>query len=328
MWRISGCVTVFLATMAVACSAVAQAKPQSETATQTAPATKPAKERPDTIAAATQATGATFRPLVRKAKGGRIDWTRGEVRATGTGKSTGTSGQSVAMAKRAARAVAARNVALLLAGIRVGPGGRFAKVRRGRLSVDAILTGLREVASRFDSKTRTATVTLAMPLYGVKGMLVTHRLQLTRPRARWRFGAHYALIGEPSVVIIDARRMRFEPVVLPRLTTGSGQVVFDASDVNGLVLLARGMVAWAKLPDKAPLSARAKVEHPAVILTPVRADPNNAGVLVLDREDLQGLRVYSGTRHVMRQGRVLIVLDEEAPAPSPGRAKPADKDND
>jgi len=309
MWRISECVSVLLAMTVVVCPAIAAVRPGGETATQTASPTQPAKKQPDTIAVATEATGATFSHVVGKVKGGRIDWTRGEVLATGTGKATGTGGQSAAMAKRAARAVAARNMALLLAGIPVGPGGRFANVRRGRLRVDAVLTGLREVSSRFDAKTRTATVTLAMPLHGAKGMLVAGRLQLTRAKERWRFGAHYALIGEPSVIIIDARRVRFGPVVLPRLVTRSGQVVFDASDVDRSVLLARGMTAWAKLPAKAPLAARAKAGHPAVILTP--DDGKNRGVLVLDRDDLQALRVYSGTRHVMRQGRVLIVVDDE-----------------
>ena len=55
--------------------------------------------------------GSQYRPCVRAQAGGEIDWTAGQLYATGAGRATGSSSKAVSSAKIAARLDAARNAA-------------------------------------------------------------------------------------------------------------------------------------------------------------------------------------------------------------------------
>ena len=102
--------------------------------------------------------------VVEDREGGYVDWACCRVVAVGVGRSRGNSASDVAMAKRAARLVAARNALLLLDGIQAGPGEVFPGMSQGRINVDAVLENFQELVGDYDPQAHLATVRLAWDL--------------------------------------------------------------------------------------------------------------------------------------------------------------------
>ena len=99
--------------------------------------------------------------VVEEREGGYVDWACCRVVAVGAGHSRGDSASDIAMARRAARLVAARNALLLLDGIQAGPGEVFPGLRQGRINVDAVLENFQELVGDYDPRAHLATVRLA-----------------------------------------------------------------------------------------------------------------------------------------------------------------------
>lgn len=99
--------------------------------------------------------------IMEEREGGYVDWACCRVVAVGVGHARGNSASDVAMARRAARLVAARNALLLLNGLQVGPGEMFPGIRQGHVSVDAVLDNFQELVGDYDPQTHLATVRLA-----------------------------------------------------------------------------------------------------------------------------------------------------------------------
>ncbi|MFB3893994.1 MAG: hypothetical protein ACE15C_18450 [Phycisphaerae bacterium] len=262
-------------------------------------------------------------PLVERIEGGEINWTTGQVFAVGEGKATGVSGQQIDMAKRAARLVAARNAVYLLSGIRTGPGGRFKNIREGSITADAVVQHFEEASDSFDLATRTATVRLKMPLYGVKGMVTLGGLELARPRTEAK--PPVTKPGEPKVIIIDARGSGFTPCMLPRITRPSGASVFDASQTSFDPRTAdRPPVIYVSMPrhDELTPSRRnsptpAGPDGPAIIYKAQKSPAKSPGSLVLADEDVDDMTGYVATGGLMSTGRVVVVADSPSEPASP-----------
>ena len=99
--------------------------------------------------------------VVEEREGGYVDWACCRVVAVGVGHSRGNSASDVAMAKRAARLVAARNALLLLDGIQAGPGEVFPGMSQGHINVDVVLENFQELVGDYDPQAHLATVRLA-----------------------------------------------------------------------------------------------------------------------------------------------------------------------
>jgi len=192
------------------------------------PTTKKATTKPDPSRELCRAVRREFKPLIENIRSGQINWTTGEIIAVGTAKSRGPSdGQAIAMALRGARVVAARNAVLATGGIRVGPDGRF-NIKHGDVKVDAVLKNFREVSSHYDPKKRTATVKLALPIYGAQGLVTIRGLKIHKPRRR---GQNISVMrGKADAVVIDARGTGFAPSLTPQLLSQDQKVLFRAAD--------------------------------------------------------------------------------------------------
>jgi hypothetical protein len=236
--------------------------------------------------------------LVEKLPAGEIDWTLGHVTVAGTGRAAGASAHDAAMAKRAARLDAGRNVALVLAGLRPGPGGRFTNLAAGRISVEAIVEEFEEISNTFDVQTRTAIAKLRAPLYGVKGVVRIAGPSLTGAASRWTWPASPAEGAANSLLVLDARGTKFRPCVFPRLVTGSGALVHDASDLAEDELAMRGMAIYASaLPE----------DRPGGVVV-IRVD-GAGGTLKLDAGSESRLAATMGASALLTGGRVLILCD-------------------
>ena len=320
--------SVFLFSAAIA--AGAPGKPAS------GPATKPAP-KPSAHQEILKQLPKAFAHVVEPIRGGRIDWTTGELLASGQAKARADAARPEAMARRGARLVAARNVMLMLAGVRIGPDGRPANVKSGTLAVDAVLKNFREVSSRYDTKTRTATVTLAVPLYGINGVVTVRGLIAARPRRRWnRVGAAGA--GKADVVVIDARRCGFIPAASLRIVTETGHTVFSLHDVKAArrtaqppavyvyrkasgfnpdaanpyiraVGRAKQITEQAGSPDKGLRKLLAGKFKQPLILTASPPKKAVAGTVVIGPGAQKLLMLHGEARKLLVDGRLIVVTD-------------------
>ncbi|MBN1553781.1 MAG: hypothetical protein JXA11_03480 [Phycisphaerae bacterium] len=271
---------------------------------------QPSLDENQPVQIASRATGLTFQSSVEKIRGGEIDWTRGVVCAVGIGKAREdfSGKQAEVMAKRGAYIIAARNAALVLAGIRVGPGGRFENVRNGWIRADVTLTGFRELGATYDPATRTATARMEIPLCGIRGAVGVLGLEEIKTTRRWTWPKSTTGSDRYDVIVIDARGLSCRPVVLPRIATVDGQCVFDAAEILADGSLRRPAARYASLPRKAILPPRAE-KHRRRCLTVRAAKISTDGAIVLDAVNLDRLTCAPETQQTLRRGNLVIVTD-------------------
>lgn len=265
----------------------------------------------DPVAVATRATGLTLRTKIETIRGGEIDWTRGTVCAVGVGKARADFGgrQAEMMAKRGAYIVAARNAALVMAGIRVGPGGRFENVRNGWIRADVTLTGFRELGATYDPATRTATARMELPLSGLRGAVSVLGLEENKAGRYWTWPKASGGSSPYDVIVIDARGLACKPAILPRIAAADGQCVFDAAEALTNSRLNRPAARYAvlrrdvKLPRTSDKNWRRCL---AVQASRIDAD----GAIVLDQVNLDILTCAPDAQQTLREGKLVIVTDE------------------
>jgi hypothetical protein len=278
------------------------------------PATEPAGLLPSEVLVAAMACG--YRPVVEETKAGRVNWTRGYITVSGVGKAKGHSGQDAAMARRAARVVAARNSMLTAGGLRVGADGRFANLREGAVSLDGTLKGFEEVSDKFDPATRTAEVMLRVPLYGPSGLLSVTGISAVHASRRWVWPANSVSAPEVQAVIIDARGLNYQPTLLPALITADGRTVFDSGDLPADGVASRAMAIYLAAPGARTKLFGAAPPLPALmgisdvlVVRPAGMLAERPNVLVVTGEELQKFAAHPSALEAMKQGRLIIVTD-------------------
>lgn len=276
-----------------------------------------------------KAMGKGFKAAVERVPGGEIDWTRNLVIASGTAKATGADNQAVAMARRGARLLAARNAVLLSKGIRVGPGGRFPQIEQGRISVDAVVKGLRELSWKFDRKAMTVTVTAGVPIYGAEGIVRMTEITFAKHARAFVWAAVNVAGGQADVVIIDGRRTGFLPCLAPQITTSSGELILSAAQLSlgefrkrGTVVyvrstrkargpggIAKNILAQAGRTDPALAAAAKRAYKNPLMLQADKSPQNSRGTLVLTTVATRTLIMSGGARDLFRSGRVIVITD-------------------
>lgn len=326
-------------TIVVVVTGALSAGDKDKAATTKTTTTKPAATRPATATAKApdnhvekltgqgvlKAMGTGFKAAVERIPGGEIDWTRDLVIASGTAKATGADNQAVAMARRGARLLAARNAILLTRGIRVGPGGKFPQIKQGRISVDAVVKGLRELSWKFDRKAMTVTVTAGVPIYGADGIVRMTAITFAKHARAFVWPAVAVLApgaagARADVVIIDGRGTGFLPCLAPRITDDSGGTVFSLTQLGTGEFQKRGMVVylcpaeavkWSPTDVVGPrvLPAAKKAYRDPVVLRADKSPKNSPGTLVLTSTATKTLMISGDARDLFRSGRVIVVTD-------------------
>ena len=312
-----------------ACAGVSLGKPA-------APAPKKKAEAPDVLA---RVLGREFTPLVEKTNGGQIDWTHGVAFAVGTSRVAGRGGQATAMARRAARLIAARNAALLSAGVRMGPGGRCQNIKSGRISADVVVKDFKETESRYDPKSNTVTSKIALPLHGTQGVVTLRNVRFGRSDRRWAWpegtGGHEAV----DVIVIDARGMGFLPCLAPRVILQNGKCLFEGGDVKADQLRDRPAVAYVKFMSKPGPSTKNPLVHlralgiarkgairaggsandltvaakkrfkNALILQAIDTPDDSPETIILPNTTVRFLMLHPEARQRFKDGKVVVVVD-------------------
>lgn len=256
-------------------------------------------------------------PMIEKVENGVINWTHGKAIARGEGKAAGTSAQQVEMAQRAARLAAARNAILLMGNIRVSGSGRFLDISHANIQVDAVLQGFEEVSASFDPRTRTASVELAVPLYGAKGVirLWGAKLPATLPASPGENQTQPDQQAAASVIVIDARSTDLKPCLLPRIVKDKTAEVLFAPSAAGLD--DHPTAIYVTLPPTDRKAGNAddvlKALPPrALVLRAKTPDDKMPGAIVLDAEQSAKLQANGDAPRLLTQGRMIIVTSSPA----------------
>lgn len=279
---------------------------------------------PTTQPTSTTALPKGFRPHVTSVQGGRVDWASGHLLVEGIGKSRGTDEQQQQMAERAATVVAARNALALAAGIQINRHGRFSDVRDGTVQIEGLLKGHLAVNVKWDpaAKPPSCTITLSVPLWGIKGLSAT---VFEEERQRARSSAHMPIAdsqgtktSDDEYLLIDCRGTHIEPCLFPIIINSDGRVLYDASvrrQYHGGIL---PTVRYVELEGQMSSGATSRPaiesdDHVHVFKSQVLKRSSKTDI-VLGRGDV--IRIANNARlsELLRDGQVLVLLDPAAAA--------------
>ncbi|GMU32891.1 MAG: hypothetical protein HS101_05020 [Planctomycetia bacterium] len=279
---------------------------------------------PTTQPTSTTALPKGFKPHVTSVPGGKVDWASGHLLVEGIGKARGTDEQQQQMAERAATVVAARNALALAAGIQINRYGRFSDVRDGTVQIEGLLKGHLAVDVNWDpaAKPPSCTITLSVPLWGIKGLSAT---VFEEERQRARSSAHMPIAGsqgtkasDDEYLLIDCRGTHIEPCLFPIIINSDGRVLYDASvrrQYHGGILQT---VRYVELDDQTASGATSRPaldtgDHLHVFKSQALKRSSKTDI-VLGRGDV--LRIADDARlsELLRDGQVLVLLDPAAAA--------------
>jgi hypothetical protein len=298
------CLSIFLTS--------AQALEQAQSMPASAPAAELAQENHFDARAIIASAGLRAHAIAEKYPAGYIDWTAGRAIAVGEGKATGTTGQQIDLANRAARLAAARNAILLMGNIRATASGKFVDIANANIQVDAVLNDFEEISSAYDPKTHTATVSLAVPLYGARGVIHILGTGLASPaRASAQGQSQASTQIADSVIVIDARGTAIKPCLLPRIVSDQANEVIFAASQSDLGNHPAGVYVTLPAGQAGKTEASLQAQLPTVlVLQACQVDDKTPGAIVLNAQESARLRDYPNWREHLSAGRLIVITGQ------------------
>jgi hypothetical protein len=237
---------------------------------------------------------------------GQINWTTGMIQGTGRSQLTTRGAPTLpqrlgayTQATQAARQRLLETIAVLRydATHTVGSWLQHAVACRQRL--EALVAEAEVVQTRYLAQ-GTIESTVQLPLFGALTSLLLAEVPTSAP------GNDPVSDDVYTGVVFDARGLAIHMALFPRVLDEDAQPVYDPTLVHTDSVGRRGYMAYAPTMDDAEAKLRVG-EHP-LVLQARRAHGAERVDLVLRQRDAIQLRHQSGLRHLLRQGRVLILL--------------------
>ncbi|MDH5429204.1 MAG: hypothetical protein OEY57_13665 [Nitrospirota bacterium] len=274
----------------------------------------------------------TSQSLVEYYAEGSVNWSSGSLLAKGIGippSSSVSASASTAMAGRAAKTVALRNLLELVQGIRVDSSTTVENyvVQSDEIQsrVQGLVTNAREI-KRDLFPDGSVEVTLSMELWGEHALLSS----LSPSHNSHPSSEPDHLGGGPnslvySGVILDARGLALLPVAFPSVLDSTRRPILSSSETNHLKRASRGGAQYFTLKDSQQLSSIWGI-HPVVDkkesdLSMKRIGPRPLTIKGLDKvgsfqgdiivsaSDAKKIREDENLLNVLREGRIIIVTD-------------------
>ncbi|MEW6544364.1 MAG: hypothetical protein AB1411_12245 [Nitrospirota bacterium] len=195
---------------------------------------------------------------VEPAGNGRINWTTGWVFATGLGAPPAHAGpgQGRAMAERAAKTVAVRNLLEVVNGVRIDSATlveNFVVTNDViKSQVNGFVRGAQVVKTEVQPEGG-VEVTVKVPLWGV-GSLISSFMDEKKVVPQ-ELPPESATEEGPTGLVIDARGLGLKPACFPEITDDKGALVYGPATIDRPTAEKDGMVQYKTLPKGADLSA-------------------------------------------------------------------------
>jgi hypothetical protein len=273
----------------------------------------------------------TSRDLIEHQASGSVNWSSGSLVAQGMGipPSSFSASAASAMAGRAAKAVALRNLLELVQGIRVDSSTTVENyvVQSDDIQtrVQGLVKNAREV-KRAVFPDGSVEVTLSMALWGKHALLSSlkpsnNSLPSSEPDRLGRGQNSLAYSG----LVVDARGLALKPVAFPSVLDPKRQAILSNTEKNRLKGQNRGGAQYFILEETQSLSSiwsrhpvvdkkesgpsmKRVGPRPLTIKGLGKAGTFQADIIVSAR-DAKKLREDENLLHVLREGRIIIVTD-------------------
>lgn len=282
------------------------------------------------MAAFAQEFWETSQDLIEHQENGSVNWSSGSLVAKGIGippSSSSSSSAAKAMAGRAAKAVALRNLLELVQGVRVDS---TTTVKNYVVQSDEIQTSVKGLVKNAQEIKRavfpdgSVEVTLSMELWGDHSLLSS----LAPPNERGHSsGPDYR--GQNSMgysgVVLDARGLTLKPVAFPSLLDPGKKAILSTQEKKRLKGQSQGGAqyfmrkeslslsgVWSShlaVDKKETLSSSKRVgPRPLVIKGLAKAGSFQSDIIV-SANDAKKIREDKTLLQALREGRIIIVTD-------------------
>ncbi len=257
--------------------------------------------------------------VVEETDNGAINYTQGIVTATGIGaipEYAVNAGQARAMAIRAAKADARRQLVEMVNGITL----TSETTMRNRMadevvheSVSGVIQGAYQVGEvRYLSDT-SVELTMAVSMSGISE-IVTPAIGFmdvaavaTPPAPALSTTAVEPTVEAYTGVIIDARGLNIRPAMAPRVLDPNGGIVYGPGNYTREYAVTNGVAGYSKDLANAQNDMRVK-GNPLVVKATAASGVNRTDVVV-DNNDVRQINQANDASNILHDCRVLLLLD-------------------
>jgi len=254
-----------------------------------------------------EALGKDFAPLAVKLAAGTIDWTTGQLVATGS-----------AAARKEALRQAAANMLSLMGELEAGPSGFFLDRYGGGPTVESLLSDFAGDAEDVEAKAGRTTVRLRVPIHGLRSAVFARQVYYSG-WPQWDIPRPRSGAAKFEAVVFDARETGFAPVIYPRVTLGGGACIFDGFFLRRDAPGPAARPLYVTHSPRAPAATKPAALPPALALTGggrglvlravVPSGRAGRGSLVLHDDDAPRLADCANAEKLLQAGDVVIVAD-------------------
>ncbi len=242
---------------------------------------------------------------------GKVDWTNGIVTAVGIGAPPAqpvNAAQARAMAERAAKVVAYRNLLEAVKGVRVDSTTTVENFvvtsDEIRTQVSGFVQGATIMAKKYMSD-GSVEVTVGVKLTGA---LADALLPSTQPERPSGFGAAPGTAGQAYTgLIVDARGLGVRPAMAPKILNEDGQEVYGSAWINRDWAVREGMAGYLKDPAQAQQNPR--VTDRPLLVKAVKASGDARVDVVISNADAATIHGAAENLSFLEKCRVIILVD-------------------
>lgn len=247
---------------------------------------------------------------------GSVNWTAGWITAEGTGlPDAPPTDDSLPAAVASGRNRARANLLTIIRGLRVRSRQTAGELTDLQPALAENLLGMAaaaEVTRKDYHSDGSVTVTVAMSLLGGLSQLllppeIVPLETVTTVGSRPRSSAQPPIFQTHTGLVVDARGLRLQPALAPRIFSPNGSVVYDYAFVSREFAVQQGVCGYLRTATGAAAASRVG-NHPVVVRA-LRTVASGGCDLVISNSDAG--RIRNAPEHLvfMRHCRVLIVVD-------------------
>ena len=261
------------------------------------------------LAAATEMLSAKT-AVIEEGVASQIDWTQGIIRSIGSqppiSNSTGVEADQKQFSL--AKSQAQQQLLGAIKEIRIRSNHLVGDVLGNQQIMAELQTLIVDTPSmqREYLSDRTVRVILSIPLHGaISQLLLPHEIQPIQPiTAGNGIGEAIASNGIYTGLIVDARALEVQPMLVPEIVDDAGEPVYGPAFVSREFVVSRGMASYVRQQNSIGYEERVGL-NPLIIHGLKLANHNN-GAIVVSSVEAAKVREVSDHLELLRQCRVII----------------------
>ena len=237
---------------------------------------------------------------------GQVDWTAKTITARGSGAPSKKAKSPAAArlgAERAAKLDAYRNILETLKGVQVDAKRKADAVMSSgeiQTKVDGVIKGAKVIDTVYYSDL-SVDVVMRMPIDGAL-------TQALVPTAKQPKSVPSTGDSTGSGLVINAKGLKVEPAIAPRVLDEKGNEVYSVSYVTEDAVLQNGIIGYATSLDEAKKHQR--VAPSPTVMRAIATGKDGKSDIVISNADADKLRDVNSNVSYLASGKVMVVIDK------------------